>query len=71
MVYGVKDICFITDNVNRMWESLDPADKTLFNFDLKALEWKCFLIQALKGMRVYLLDDQMNTLPEGHKLRIK
>lgn len=64
-------IIFTSDNVNRLWQSLDPIDKTLFNFDLKAMNWEHFMLQTLKGVRVYILNDPMDIVPDGRKLAFK
>uniref|UniRef100_A0A1B6FI90 Fatty acyl-CoA reductase n=3 Tax=Cuerna arida TaxID=1464854 RepID=A0A1B6FI90_9HEMI len=62
-----KNISFTSNNVDEMWDSLDPVDKRLFFFDLAAMDWQEFWLFALKGMRVYLLNDPMETVPQGIK----
>uniref|UniRef100_A0A1B6LEQ3 Fatty acyl-CoA reductase n=2 Tax=Graphocephala atropunctata TaxID=36148 RepID=A0A1B6LEQ3_9HEMI len=62
-----KNISFTSNNVDEMWNSLDPVDKRLFNFDLAALDWHEFWLYALKGMRAYLLNDPIETVSQGVK----
>lgn len=66
-----KHIAFTSNNINRLWECLDSVDKRLFNFDLTALNWGYYWEQALKGGRVYVVKDPMETIPEGRKLSFK
>ncbi|XP_054260769.1 fatty acyl-CoA reductase wat-like [Macrosteles quadrilineatus] len=61
------DIVFTANNVDRLWETLDPLDKKLFLYDLRQLDWDYFWLQGLKGMRVYLINEPMDTVPQGIK----
>lgn len=60
-----KHITFKSGNVDKLWEALHPLDKKFFNMDLTKMSWKLFWLQGLKGLRVYLIKDPMETVPEG------
>lgn len=62
-----KHITFRSDNIDRLWGQLEPADQRLFHYNLRLMSWSCFWVTGLKGLRVYLLQDPMDTVPEGIK----
>lgn len=63
-----KHISFKSDNVDKLLKTLHPLDKKLFNADLRMMSWPNFWLQALKGLRVYLVKDPMETVKEGNAL---
>lgn len=63
-----KSISFKSDNVDKLLKTLHPLDKKLFNSDLTMMSWPNFWLQALKGLRVYLVKDPMDTVEEGNAL---
>ncbi|KAG8306270.1 hypothetical protein J6590_050641 [Homalodisca vitripennis] len=56
---------FSNNNVQELWRSLSPSDQKLFNFDMKQLDWDKFFYNYIRGLRVYLLKDDMSTLPQA------
>ncbi|XP_054271942.1 fatty acyl-CoA reductase wat-like [Macrosteles quadrilineatus] len=56
---------FSNNNVQAMWKSLSPSDQKTFNFDMKQLDWDKFFYNYIRGLRVYLLKDDMSTLPQA------
>ncbi|XP_034476537.1 fatty acyl-CoA reductase wat-like [Drosophila innubila] len=52
--FSTKNWSFETANTDRLWQSLSPVDKKLFDFDMKSLSWDAYFIRALAGMRIYL-----------------
>lgn len=56
---------FGNHNVQQLWTSLNPDDKKTFNFDMKQLDWDKFFYNYIRGLRVYLLKDDMSTLPQA------
>lgn len=53
---------FRNGNVQEMWELLSPADKELFPFTFKTHNWEAYFKTYMKGIRLYLLKDDMSTL---------
>lgn len=46
---------------------MTPRDKEIFYFDFSDFDWLAYSKNYLKGMRVYVIKDDMSTLPEGQK----
>lgn len=58
---------FDNDNMMAVWNNLDPRDKKLFNFDINQICWEYFCQANYLGLRVYFLNDDIDTLPEARK----
>ena len=56
---------FSNDTVIKLWERMNPADREIFNFNIDNLDWESYLKHMIPGMRVYLVNDPMETLEEG------
>jgi fatty acyl-CoA reductase len=50
-------------NVQGLWEKLDEEDRKLFDFDLEGLDWDKYFYNYGRGVRVYLLKDELTTVP--------
>lgn len=44
---------------------MNLADREIFNFNVENLEWESYLKHMIPGMRIYLMNDPMNTLEKG------
>ncbi|XP_063703930.1 fatty acyl-CoA reductase wat-like isoform X2 [Culicoides brevitarsis] len=53
---------FTNNNVQKLWLKLDESDQKLFDFNLKGLDWFEYLRYYIRGMRVYLMKDDLSTL---------
>ncbi|XP_025206497.1 fatty acyl-CoA reductase wat-like [Melanaphis sacchari] len=58
---------FINDRLVALWDTLDSRDKELFNFDIHQLSWDYFCQAHCLGLRVYLIKDDIHTLPAARK----
>jgi alcohol-forming fatty acyl-CoA reductase len=58
---------FTNDNVQKLWSNLNEADKKLFYFDMKSLDWEVYIKEYMKGMRVYLFKDELSNVTEARK----
>ncbi|XP_029158788.1 fatty acyl-CoA reductase wat-like [Nylanderia fulva] len=56
---------FCNEAVIRLWERTNPADRQMFDFNIDNLEWESYLKHMIPGMRVYLVNDPMETLEQG------
>ncbi|RZC41900.1 fatty acyl-CoA reductase -like, partial [Asbolus verrucosus] len=56
---------FKSKNVNVMLENMTEDDKNIFFCDLKKLKWDIFFKTYLTGIRIYLLQDPMDTIEEA------
>ncbi|XP_014231220.1 fatty acyl-CoA reductase wat-like [Trichogramma pretiosum] len=61
--FSTREWNFANDNVHAMWKRLDEADRELFGFDMKNFDWRTYFSTYIKGIRVYLLKDGLETLP--------
>lgn len=65
--YSDKEWTFTNNRVLELWETLNSQDKELFNFDIYQLSWDYFSQAHCLGLRVYLVKDDIHTLPEARK----
>lgn len=65
--YSNKEWTFTNNRVLELWETLNSQDKELFNFDIYQLSWDYFSQAHCLGLRVYLVKDDIHTLPEARK----
>ncbi|XP_017770693.1 PREDICTED: fatty acyl-CoA reductase 1-like isoform X2 [Nicrophorus vespilloides] len=48
-----------------LWNKLSATDKALFDFDMDSVDWDSYFQSYIAGIRMYVLKDTMDTLPEG------
>jgi fatty acyl-CoA reductase len=56
---------FTNKNVQALWEKLDEDDRKLFDFDLEGLDWDKYFYNYVRGVRIYLLKDELTTVPRA------
>ncbi|KAJ3618011.1 hypothetical protein MTP99_006048 [Tenebrio molitor] len=56
---------FTNGNVKRLWDRTNDEDRKLFPFDIRLVKWDRYYSNFLKGIRIYLLKDPLNTLPKA------
>ena len=61
--FTLKPYTFSQKNIAELCNSLSPADKELFNFDMTTVNWRELLFVILKGLRTFYAKDPMDTLP--------
>ncbi|KAH8354950.1 hypothetical protein KR093_002752, partial [Drosophila rubida] len=49
---------FEATNTDQLWQSLSIADKELFAFDMRSLDWNKFLTNGLSGLRLHLAKEE-------------
>ncbi|KAJ0182878.1 hypothetical protein K1T71_000854 [Dendrolimus kikuchii] len=65
--FSMQDWKFDDHNVQSMWKGLDPKDRVVFPFSIGEMSWEYMLETFLVGLRVYLLKDDLSTLPEARR----
>lgn len=65
--FSDKEWTFTNKNILALWETLNSQDKELFNFDIHQLSWEYFSQAHCLGLRVYLVKDDIHTLPAARK----
>lgn len=56
---------FRNDNTQSLWKSLPATDREQFEFNMADLNWDEYFYSYVRGMRVYLLKDPLETVPQG------
>lgn len=64
---------FRNANTQNLWRKINSVDKELFNFDSASFNWNDVFLSYIKGVRMYMLKDPMDTLPRARRkaLRLK
>jgi fatty acyl-CoA reductase len=63
--FGTRDWKFTNRNVRGLWEKLNDDDRKLFDFDIGGLDWDKYFYNYVRGVRVYLLKDELATVPQA------
>ncbi|XP_055317180.1 fatty acyl-CoA reductase wat-like [Sitodiplosis mosellana] len=63
--FAMRQWDYQQDNLIEMWTSLSEKDKDIFFFDMRQLDWDLFLQHYFRGIRQYLLNDPLETIPEA------
>ncbi|CAN7998460.1 unnamed protein product [Ixodes hexagonus] len=58
---------FHNDNVRALQSEMSPKDKEEFDFDVRNLDWKEYLFNYCMGIREYLLNEDIASLPEAQR----
>jgi fatty acyl-CoA reductase len=56
---------FEAKNIIDLWNSIDPEDQKIFNFDIRQVNWNDYLFDIIMGVKVYLLKEDIENLPEA------
>ena len=60
--FCINEWRFDNKNVQCLWSRLDPHDQQIFPFTMKNFNWEKYIEDYVKGIRVYLLKDDLNSL---------
>lgn len=63
--FSMRQWEYQTDNVKNLWQRLSNRDKDIFFFDMSQLDWDLFLQHYFRGIRQFLLNDPLETIPEA------
>uniref|UniRef100_A0A8D9E442 Fatty acyl-CoA reductase CG5065 n=1 Tax=Cacopsylla melanoneura TaxID=428564 RepID=A0A8D9E442_9HEMI len=55
------------ENVQKLWEQLSPEDQEMFFFDMGQMDWEYHAEALCLGLRLYLVNDDLSTLPAARK----
>ncbi|KAG8222376.1 hypothetical protein J437_LFUL002995 [Ladona fulva] len=58
---------FENSNTQELWKRLDPMDQELLPFDMTTMNWDNYFQKHILGLRIYLVKDDISTLPEARK----
>lgn len=63
--FTIKQWSFTNNRWNKLIEKLDSRDKDIFFCNIKELIWDDFFKTYIQGIRIYLIKDPIETLPEA------
>jgi hypothetical protein len=55
---------FNNDNMQNLLRKMNPQDKHLFNFDITLLDWEETMSAAVRGLRIYVMEDPIIRVEE-------
>lgn len=58
---------YSNENVQKLWEQLTPHDQDLFFFDCGQMDWEYHAEALCLGLRLYLVNDELKTLPAARR----
>ncbi|XP_075232533.1 fatty acyl-CoA reductase wat-like [Lycorma delicatula] len=58
---------FCNKNTQDLWKSLDQKDKEIFPFNVEDINWEEYFYNYMRGIRQYLLKDDLSTIPAAKK----
>ncbi|KAJ0182885.1 hypothetical protein K1T71_000861 [Dendrolimus kikuchii] len=71
--FATREWKFSNENTQSLYNELCVADKHIFDFDMSNLDWSTYFYNYIRGVRVYLLKDPVETVPAAirkyHKLK--
>jgi len=65
--FSTKEWVFGEENTLGLWEKLSPIDKTIFEFDMRTLDWNQYFKDSVDGVRIFLFQDKPSTLPSARR----
>ncbi|KAH0535391.1 hypothetical protein KQX54_016117 [Cotesia glomerata] len=65
--FMLKNWSFKNDNVQRLWSRLDSKDKLSLRFTFDDFDWKNYLRNHMKGVRLFLFKEDPNSLESARK----
>ncbi|CAH2101882.1 unnamed protein product [Euphydryas editha] len=69
--FALREWKFRNDNIQSLFKELCDVDKRIFNFDISSLEWEEYYKSYVRGLRIHLLTDPLDTIPESRKKHFK
>ncbi|PZC72130.1 hypothetical protein B5X24_HaOG211835 [Helicoverpa armigera] len=65
--FATREWKFDNSNTQKLYSEMCEADKHLFDFDMSTMDWNDYFYNYIRGVRVYLLKDPVDTVPAGLK----
>lgn len=60
--FSTRQWNFRNDNVVKLWQKMNAVDREIFHFDMKNFDWDQYFYLHMRGIRVYLLHDPLDTM---------
>ncbi|XP_025194170.1 fatty acyl-CoA reductase wat-like [Melanaphis sacchari] len=69
--FSLHSWTFHDDNTKSLIKKLSKLDQSLFKFDISKLSWNEYFKKHVMGIRLYIVKEPMDTLPEAMKRNTK
>ncbi|XP_045468895.1 putative fatty acyl-CoA reductase CG5065 isoform X2 [Harmonia axyridis] len=66
--FALREWKFFNNNIQDLWRRMDPGDKQQYPFSMENFDWDTYFRYYVRGTRVYLLKDPLETVPKGRVL---
>lgn len=63
--FGLHEWNFKNENTKQLWSRMSQMDRQIFCFDIKNFEWKNYLTDFSIGLRLYVVNDPLETVAKG------
>lgn len=63
--FSLQSWMFHDNNTRSLLNRMSKLDRSLFNFDMAKLNWDKYFERHVSGIRLYIIHDSVDTLPEG------
>jgi len=63
--FATQEWKFTNDRLHALIAKLTFKDREKFNFDIRDVDWNTYFETYIRGIRVYLIKDPIETLPQA------
>lgn len=63
--FSIRQWDFSNENVRALWKKMNEKDQQLFPFYMATFDWNVYFHTYIRGCRVYLVKDPLDTIPQG------
>lgn len=65
--FSTKEWTYESCNYQRVLDKMEDKDREIFFSDLRRMDWEEFLKTNFYGIRLYILNDPKETIPEAKR----
>lgn len=65
--FALRQWKFHNTNTQNLYNDLNEADKQMFGFDISSISWNEYFYNYVRGIRIFLLKDPIDTVPASLK----
>lgn len=69
--FATSEWKFESARVQKLNKKMSTEDKTLFFSDMKMMNWDVYIVNIVRGVRVYMVHEPMDTVEEGQRRIVK
>lgn len=65
--FALQEWTFSDKNIQSLSKEMCEADQTIFDINIGGLDWGEYFYNYIRGVRVFLLKDPVETIPDARK----